>query len=97
MKLLLAFVLFAILVMVVVRSMRNERSTAMRRRFPGPDLPPRYDGTDTSLIGSDAFGGESSHHGHGHGHGADCAPSHDAGGSVDCGGGDSGGDGGGSH
>jgi len=87
MKMLLVLLLVGIVVMVVIRSLRNERSAVSRRRFPGHDLPSRYDGTDTSFMATGAFGSESSHHGQGHDHGqgADCAPSHDAGGSVDCG------------
>jgi uncharacterized membrane protein YgcG len=83
MKMLLVFVLLGVLVVVVIRSMRNQRS-AVSRRMPGRDLPPRHDGTDTSYMGIGTFGTDNSHHGHGHGHGADCAP-HDAGGGIDCG------------
>ncbi|HEX6398634.1 MAG TPA: hypothetical protein VFZ95_14520 [Steroidobacteraceae bacterium] len=81
MKMLLVFLLLGILVVVVIRSMRNERPAS--RRLPSPDLPPRYDNTDTSYMSMGAFGADNSHHGHGHG--VDGAPSHDAGGSVDCG------------
>ena len=91
MKTLLALLLVGIIVIVVVRGMRSERSAVFRRRFPGPDLPPRYEGTDTSFLSTGAFGSESSHHDHGQSHSADCAPSHDAG--VSCGS-DSGGGGG---
>ena len=95
MKMLLLFLLVGIIVIVVIRSLRNERSAVVRRRVPGPDLPARYDTTDASYLGTSAFGSDSSHHGHHHG--ADCAPSHDSGGSVDCGsdGGGGSGDGGG--
>jgi hypothetical protein len=95
MKMLLVFLLLGILVVVVLRSLRNERSV-VSRRFPGRGLPARHD-SDTSYLGMSSFGTENSHHGqgHGHSHGADCAPSHDGGGSVDCGGGGDGGGGGG--
>ena len=55
MKMLLILLLLGVLVIVVVRSMRNERSAFSRRR---------YDGTDSSYMGG--FGTEDSHHGHGH-------------------------------